>query len=126
MYNIIGKGFPTGVPYKLWGWAPGKEPRLMSVWRQLTTIAGWLSAPAARASVRARAKSDPVNIKAAATLGEPLRFGVVSADGKTQAFTEAVPFPIEASDKACKVSGCGRQFWRTWWKFAPAASRLTR
>lgn len=103
LYNIIGKGFPTGVPYKLWGWAPGKEPRLM-----LDGVSfdkrGVVICASGAGFCPGSGKDDPVNIKVAATLGQPLRFGVVSADGKTQAFTEAVPFPIEASDKACKVS----------------------
>ncbi len=45
-----------------------------------------------------------MNIKTTAVLGEPKRFAVVSDDGKVAGFTEAVPFPIEASNKKCKLS----------------------
>jgi hypothetical protein len=47
---------------------------------------------------------DPINIKANAMLGEAKRFGVVSRDGRVAGFAEALPFPIEASDKNCKLS----------------------
>ena len=47
---------------------------------------------------------DPINIKTTATLGEMKRLAVVSEDGKIVAFADAVPFPIEASDKGCKLS----------------------
>ena len=47
---------------------------------------------------------DPINIKANAVLGEPKRFAVVSRDGRVAGFAEAVPFPIEATDKNCKLS----------------------
>jgi hypothetical protein len=103
LYNLVGKGFPTGVPYKLWGWAPGKEPRLLIDGASFDKR-GLLVCASGAGFCPGAGKDDPVNIKAAATLGEPLRFGVVSADGKTMAFTEAVPFPIQASDKVCKVS----------------------
>jgi hypothetical protein len=48
--------------------------------------------------------NDPVNIKTTAAQGEPKRMAVVSVDGKIAGFAEAVPFPIEASDKNCKLS----------------------
>jgi hypothetical protein len=47
---------------------------------------------------------DPVNLKTTASLGEEKRMAVVSEDGKIAGFANAVPFPIEATDKSCKLS----------------------
>jgi hypothetical protein len=47
---------------------------------------------------------DPINIKTTAVLGEEKRMAVVSPDGKIAGFAEAIPFPIETSDKSCKLS----------------------
>ena len=46
----------------------------------------------------------PIKIKTTAVLGEPKRFAVVSDDGRVAGFAEAVPFPIEAADKSCKIA----------------------
>lgn len=103
IYNLIGKGFPTGVAYKLWGWAPGKSPRLLIDGVSFDKR-GLVICASGAGFCPGSGKDDPVNIKAAATRGEAIRLGVVSNDGKTAAFAEAVPFPIEAADKNCKVS----------------------
>ncbi len=59
---------------------------------------------ASRVLALARERDDPINIKGQPVLGEPKRFAVVSRDGRIAGFAEAVPFPIEATDKACKLS----------------------
>ena len=27
MYNVLGRGFPSGIPYELWQWKAGQEPK---------------------------------------------------------------------------------------------------
>ena len=47
---------------------------------------------------------DPINIKTTAVLGEMKRMAVVSPDATIAGFADAVPFPIESTDKGCKLS----------------------
>jgi hypothetical protein len=103
MYNLIGKGFPNDVVYSLWQWAPGKSPKRMmdgvSFDKRGVLVcsgkAGYCSGTGA---------DDPINIQATAALGEMKRMAVVSSDSKIAGFAEAVPFPIEAYDKNCKLT----------------------
>jgi hypothetical protein len=46
---------------------------------------------------------DPVHLELVAAPGEPIRYGLVAADGSARAFDEIVPFPIEGSDRGCTV-----------------------
>lgn len=27
LYNVLGRGFPSGIPYELWQWKTGQEPK---------------------------------------------------------------------------------------------------
>jgi hypothetical protein len=47
---------------------------------------------------------DPINLKTTAILGEPKQFGIISPDGSVAGFVDAIPFPIETTDKGCKLS----------------------
>jgi len=103
LYNLLGKGFPSDKKYDLWYWIPGKKPE--------KTIAGVsfdkcgvLVCSGKPGSCLGQGADDPINIKTTAVLGEPKRFGVLSTDGRVAGFAEAVPFPIEASNKNCKLS----------------------
>ncbi len=103
LYNLLGKGFPLNKTYDLWFWIAGKEPQkaIAGVSFDKRGVLVCTGKPGACAGQGA---DDPINIKSTAVLGEPKRFGVVSTDGMVAGFAEAVPFPIEASDKNCKVS----------------------
>jgi hypothetical protein len=50
------------------------------------------------------APDDPINIRTTAIPGEAKQRAVVSPDGRIVGFAQAVPFPVEASDKSCKPS----------------------
>jgi hypothetical protein len=103
MYNLVGKGFPANETYSLWGWIPGHKPR-----KAISGVSfdkrGVLVCSGKPGGCTGQGLDDPVNIKTTAVLGEPKRFAVVSDDGKVAGFAEAVPFPIEASNKKCKLS----------------------
>jgi hypothetical protein len=103
MYNLLGTGFPADKKYDLWFWIPGKQPNL-AIKGVSFDKRGVLVCSGKPGSCQGQGLDDPINIKTTAVLGEPKRFAVVSSDGKVAAFAEAVPFPIEATDKSCKVS----------------------
>lgn len=102
MYNVVGKGFPD-VPYVLWQWIPDKQPQPVMEGVSFDKR-GVLVCSGCPGFCKGDGPDDPINIKTTAVLGEPKRMAVVSSDGTIMAFAEAVPFPIEASDKNCKLS----------------------
>ena len=102
-YNLIGKGFPEGVVYTLWRWAPEKSPDPV-VKGVSFDKRGVLVCSGKPGYCSGQGADDPINIKTTAALGEMKRMAVISEDGKIAAFVDAVPFPIEASDKSCKLS----------------------
>jgi len=103
MYNLLGKGFPPHKRYNLWYWIPGKKPEKAIVGVSFDGR-GVLVCSGKPGSCPAKEPDDPINLKTTAVLGEPKRFAVVSTDGKVAGFAEAVPFPIESTDKNCKLS----------------------
>jgi hypothetical protein len=102
-YNLVGEGFASDVPFELWQWVPEKEPK-----RVMEGVSfdkrGLLVCSGRPGFCQGDGPNDPINIKTTAAQGEPKRMAVVSLDGKIAGFAEAVPFPIEASDKNCKLS----------------------
>ena len=103
IYNILGKGFPADKTYDLWFWRLDKKPE-KAIQGVIFDKRGLLVCSGKPGTCNGGVADDPVNIKAAAALGEPKRFAVVSTDGKVAGFIEAVPFPIEGKDKSCKLS----------------------
>ncbi len=103
IYNLLGRGFPADKTYDLWFWTLGKKP-VKAMAGVSFDKRGLLVCSGKPGSCKGEGADDPINIKATAMLGEPKRFGVISTDGKIAGFAEAVPFPIEAKDKSCKLS----------------------
>jgi len=103
IYNILGKGFPAGKTYDLWFWSLNKKPE-----KAMQGVSfdkrGLLVCSGKPGSCKGEGADDAINIQATAALGEPKRFGVVSTDGQVAGFIEAVPFPLEAKDKSCRLS----------------------
>jgi hypothetical protein len=102
-YNLIGKGFPDGAVYNLWRLIPGKSPELLTKGVSFDKH-GVLVCSGKPGYCSGAGPDDPVNLKTTASLGEEKRMAVVSEDGKIAGFADAVPFPIEATDKSCKLS----------------------
>lgn len=102
-YTLTGKGFAPNLTYSLWGWIPGHKPQ-----RAIDGVTfdskGMVICDPKAPVCKTETPGVPLKIKTTAVLGEPKRFAVVSDDGRVAAFAEAVPFPIEASDKGCKIS----------------------
>lgn len=103
VYNLVGKGFPPDLKYSLWGWIPGHKPA-----KAIEGVSfdknGVLVCSGKPGSCTTQGVDDPINIKTTAVLAEPKRFAVVADDGRVAGFAEAVPFPIQATDKGCKLS----------------------
>ncbi len=102
-YNLVGKGFSPDLKYSLWGWIPGHKPQ-KAIEGVSFDKRGVLMCSGKPGFCTGQGADDPINIKTTAVLGEPKRFAVVSDDGRVAGFAEAVPFPIQASDKGCKLS----------------------
>jgi hypothetical protein len=101
-YTLSGKGFPANGTYSLWGWILGRQPE--KAIEGVTFNSNGLVACAPNAPTCKQTANVPIQIRTTAVLGEPKRFAVVSDDGRYAAFAEAVPFPIEAVNKNCKLS----------------------
>lgn len=101
-YTLSGKGFPTNIGYALWGWIPGRQPR-KAIEGVTFDSKGILICNPKSPFCQSESPGAPVQVKTTAVLGEPKRLAVVSDDGRVAGFAEVVPFPIEATDKNCKV-----------------------
>ncbi len=102
-YNLTGKGFPDGVVYNLWRMIPGKAPEILIKGVSFDQN-GVLVCTGKPGYCSGSGPDDPVNLKTTASLGEEKRMAVVSEDGKIAGFADAVPFPIAATDKSCRLS----------------------
>lgn len=102
-YTLSGKGFPSKETYSLWGWIPGRKPQ-KAIEGVTFDAKGMLICEPKSTSCKPESPDAPIKIRTTAVLGEPKRFAVVSDDGRVAGFAEAVPFPIEATDKNCKLS----------------------
>ena len=102
-YFLQGIGLPKKDLYSLWEWELGSDPKLL-----LTRVPmrddGVLLCSGKPGDCSGATDEQVYDLRASASKGEPLRFALVSSDGRLRAFGTAVPFAIEASDKACKVS----------------------
>ena len=102
-YNLIGTGFPANEKYSVWGWVVGRKPE-----KEIEGVSfdskGMVVCSGKPGFCTGKSPNDAINIQTTAVLAEPKRFAVLSDDGKVGAFAEAIPFPIEATDKNCKVA----------------------
>ena len=94
LYNVLGRGFPSGIPYELWQWKAGQEPK-----RVMQGVSfderGVMVCSGRPGFCKGDGPDDPVNIRATAQPGEAKRVAVVSPDGRIAGFAEAVPFPFQ-------------------------------
>ena len=94
MYNVLGRGFPSGIPYELWQWKAGQEPKKLMEGISFDGR-GVMVCSGQAGFCKGAVPNDAVNIKATAQPGESKRVAVVSPDGKIAGFAEAVPFPLQ-------------------------------
>lgn len=92
LYNVLGRGFPSGVAYELWVWKEGQPPKKIIDGVSFDQR-GLLVCSGKAGFCKGDVPDDPVNLKATAQPGEAKRLAVISPDGKIAGFAEAVPFP---------------------------------
>jgi hypothetical protein len=99
-YSLFASGLPKGQPFTLWMWTLGSEPEAVAdafinpdglVVNRLADVTHNIS-------------EDPINLRMLAGRGERKRVALTSDDGTLQAFTGAIPFPIEKSANGCSLS----------------------
>jgi hypothetical protein len=94
LYNVVGRGFPSGIAYDLWYWKAGQEPKRLMQGVSFDKR-GVVVCSGRPSFCKGDRPDDPVNIRATAQPGESKRVAVVSPDGKIVGFAEAVPFPVQ-------------------------------
>ncbi len=103
-YNLVGNGFPEGAVYNLWQWVPDQRSPQLIMEGVSFDKRGVLVCSGKPGHCSGDGPDDPINIKTTAVLGEMKRMAVASEDGKIVGFLDTVPFPIENSNKGCKLS----------------------
>lgn len=94
LYNVLGRGFPSGIPYELWQWKAGQEPKKLMDGVSFDKR-GVMVCSGRAGFCTGDVPDDAVNIRATAQPGESKRVAVVSPDGKIAGFAEAIPFPVQ-------------------------------
>ncbi len=99
-YNLFAAGFPKDQAYTLWTKLLGSnaEPAADAFINSEGKIVSQLAKP------QEKIAEDLINLKVFAGRGEPKQFALTSLDGKLRAFAQVVPFPIESTDKACRLT----------------------
>jgi hypothetical protein len=103
-YNLLGKGFTEGLVYNLWRWVTDRSSPELIMKGVSFDKRGVLVCSGKPGYCSGDGPDDPINIKTTAMLGEMKRMAVASDDGKVVGFVDAAPFPLENSDKGCKLS----------------------
>ena len=94
LYNVLGRGFPSGIPYELWQCKAGQEPKKLMDGVSFDKR-GVMVCSGRAGFCKGDVPDDPVNIRVTAQPGESKRVAVVSPDGKIAGFAEAIPFPVQ-------------------------------
>lgn len=102
-YFVQGIGLPKNQLYSLWEWDLGGQPKLAQA-RVPMREDGVLLCSGKPNDCSGATEEQVYAARMVAMKGEPKRLALVSADGRLRAFGTSVPFPVEASDKSCKVS----------------------
>jgi hypothetical protein len=101
-YRLIAKGLDPGGLYTLVIWPvtrPGPGEAVKGV---TLNAAGMAVCPGRPGTCGSPAKpDDPIDLPIQPTPGEPIRVGLVSADGKAKVLTKTIPVPLKGEDKGC-------------------------
>jgi len=108
-YRIYATGADTGTPYTLGVWRVGTDVEGLQVLTETAYVNHkglLLTNPPNPGQQDADALTDgsEIDVAVKAAQGEPVRFILRSQDWKTMIGGTLVPFPIEATDKNCKMS----------------------
>ncbi|MBZ5650044.1 MAG: hypothetical protein LAO18_06125 [Acidobacteriia bacterium] len=100
-YSAFASGLPKDRHYALWTWIVGSDPQpvadaYINNDGRVVNVLG---------DSQHQVAEDPIDLKVFAGKGEPKKIALISDDGQLHVFAQAVPFPIEASDGPCRISG---------------------
>jgi len=103
-FRLIADGLPKGGVYTLLQW-PVTQKGPSEVLRGVTLDASGLAicAGAANTCGSADKPNDPIDVNLRPIPGEPVRLGLVSADGATRVLVKFVPIPLRGEDRGCSV-----------------------
>src|SRR5215510_805462 len=76
LYNVVGRGFPSGIAYDLWYWKAGQEPKRLMQGVSFDKR-GVVVCSGRPSFCKGDGPDDPVNIRATAQPGESKRVAVV-------------------------------------------------
>jgi hypothetical protein len=102
-YFVQGIGLPKKELYSLWEWELGSQPTLVQSKVPMRDD-GVLLCSGKPNDCSGASDEQVYASRMMGMKGEPKRLALVSSDGRVRAFGTAVPFPVAASDKSCKVS----------------------
>jgi hypothetical protein len=102
-FRLLVAGAPKGEVYTLVSW-PVTQKGPSEVLRGVTLDASGLAICAGTpGTCSANKPDDPIDVNLRPIAGEPVRLGLVSADGATKVFAKVVPVPLRAEDRGCSV-----------------------
>jgi hypothetical protein len=102
-FVLIAAGLPKDAVYSLVSW-PATQKGPVNDLKGVTLDASGLAVCTGNpGNCSANQPSDPVEVNVRPIPGEPLRLGLVSADGATKVFARIVPIPIRGEDRGCSL-----------------------
>jgi hypothetical protein len=103
-FRLVADGVPKESIYSLVQW-PVTQKGPSAVLNGVTLDASGLAVCAGRPGTCGTADKpdDPIDLVSRPVPGEPVRFGLISADGATKVFAKVVPVPLRGEDQGCSV-----------------------
>jgi hypothetical protein len=103
-YQLHTQGAPTGKDFVLLGWTLGdpKPKRLMFGVR--IDASGTVVCANAEGPCKDTPENEPLVMKFQTAAGEPVRLGLLAADGSAKLLDEEVPTPLRVKDGACTLN----------------------
>ena len=102
-FTLTVAGVPKGNVYTLVSW-PVTQKGPSEILRGVTLDASGLAICAGTpGTCSANKPNDPIDVNLRPIPGEPVRLGLVSADGATKVFATVVPIPLRGEDRGCSV-----------------------
>jgi hypothetical protein len=101
---MVASGLPEGTIYSLVAW-PVTQKGPSEILRGVTLNGSGVAVCAGSAGKCGTAEKpdDPIDIKLQPVAGEPVRLGLISADGTTRVFGKLTPVRLEGGDGGCGV-----------------------
>jgi hypothetical protein len=102
-FTLTTTGMPKDDVYTLVSW-PVTQRQPSEVLKGVTLDASGLAiCVGTPGTCSANKPNDPIDVNLRPIPGEPVRLGLVSADGATKVFAKVVPVPLRGEDRGCSV-----------------------